>query len=1205
MCLCYNLLVTTLIVAKRRRQVGNFVHLHVHTEYSILDGAARYKKLIKTCKEMGMPAVAMTDHGNMYAAVNFYKECKAQGIKAIIGCEFYVTEDLHVKSGKPKLSHLILLAKNETGYKNLSMLNSIAFIDGFYYKPRIDYKTLAQYHEGVICLSACLAGDIPKYILRGQLKEAEDLVVWFKNLFGDDFYIELQNHFLEEDKVVNPVLKEFAKKYNIKTVATNDVHYIYREDAEMQDVLLCVQMGTTVDDPSRTLKFPNDEFYLKSYDEMAQLFPNDLDALDTTLEIADKCNVSFEFGHYHFPKFNLPAGKSASEYLWELIEKGVVRRFGKHTDEIDARIKSEMAVIEKQGFTEYFLTVWDYINYAKSVGISVGPGRGSGAGSLVAYLIGITNINPLKYDLLFERFLHSERVTAPDFDVDFEDERRMEVYDYVRRVYGDDRVVKIITFGTMAAKNAIKDVGRVLRVPYHETDKVTKLIPSKIKKPVIGKVFGLNKLKEGETDYTIPELRQIYDENEDIRKVVDIAYKLEDMPRQPSTHACGVIIGFDNLKKYVPLARNGEDITTQFEGPLMEELGHLKFDFLGLRNLTDIKKACQYIKENYNVDIDFDHNTYDDPEVFKLISTGNTKAIFQLESAGFQKFMRELKPTCLEDIVAGVSLYRPGPMDSIPTYVHNKHHPEDVKYDHPILENILNVTYGCIVYQEQVMKICQEMAGFTLGQADMIRRAMGKKKLYEMLKFKEAFLHGREAYTDERGKYNPAIEGAVHRGVSEEIANKVWNEMESFASYAFNKSHAAAYSFVTYQTAYLKCYYEPEFLTAVLNDRISNADEITNYVTHARSEKIEVLPPDINKSMTYFTVKDKKIRFGLAALKNVGVNVVDAIIAERNRGGDFKDIYDFINRLDGNVLNKRCIESMILSGAFDCFGKHRSQLMQVYPSIVDRVTHDKKNRAIGQYSLFDTILVDDTSNNIEYPDIPEYDETTKLKYEKEVVGIYVSGHPLNKYIDKFKNFTLSSEDLLVEPKESDGSDDDEDEVVYDGLQDGQAVVCGGILTECKKFINKSNREMAFAKVEDLYGKIEIVIFPNVYAKIKDKIYDDNMVTIHGKLNIRTDEPCSVVVDNITSWSEEENSSKKNTEQKPEKQKKLYLMYDLTDIPLHEKIISCLKSYPGKCPVVVKCSATGKVFQIGLTVNTDSFLLSELHAYIKDDYIKVC
>lgn len=1181
--------------------MGNFVHLHVHTEYSILDGAARCKKLVKTCKEMGMPAVAMTDHGNMYGAVNFYNECKKQGIKPILGCEMYVANDMHVKSGKSKMSHLILLVKNDVGYRNLCILNSFAFIDGFYYKPRIDYKLLEQYHEGLICLSACLAGDIPQAILRGQMKEAEDYVVWFKRVFGDDFYLELQNHYLEEDKIVNPALKEFAKKYNIKTVATNDVHYIYRDDAEMQDVLLCVQMGVKIDDPTRTLKFPNDEFYLKSYDEMAKLFPNDLDALETTLEIADKCNYNFEFGHYHYPKFHIPEGYTATQYIWELINKGVEKRFGKTTEEITNRINTEMEVIEKQGFVEYFLTVRDYIEYARSVGISVGPGRGSGAGSLVAYLIGITNINPLKYELLFERFLNSERVTAPDFDIDFEDERRIEVYDYVRRVYGDDRVVKIITFGTMAAKNAIKDVGRVLNVPYHETDNVTKLIPNKVPKPVISKVFGLKPVEEGEEDYSIPELQQIYRENDEIRKVIDIAVKLEDMPRQPSTHACGVIIGFDTLRNYVPLARNGEDITTQFEGVLMEKLGHLKFDFLGLRNLTDIKKACQYIKENYGVDIDFEKSNYDDPEVYKLISTGNTKAIFQLESAGFQKFMKELKPNCLEDIIAGVSLYRPGPMDFIPMYVHNKFNPQDIKYDHPVLEGILKATYGCIVYQEQVMQILQKLAGFTLGQADMVRRAMSKKHVDEMRAWKEPFLHGRAAYVDEKGKHVAEIDGALKRGASEEIANKIWESMETFAHYAFNKSHAAAYSMITYQTAYLKKYYEAEFLTAVLNDRITNADEITNYVTHARSEKIEVLPPDINKSMTYFTAKDNKIRFGLAGLKNVGIGIVDTIIAERQRGGEYKDLYDFINRLYGNMLNKRCIESMILSGAFDCFGKHRSQLMQVYPAIVERVEHDNKNHAIGQYSLFDTLLVDDTSNNIEYPNIPEFDDTTKLKYEKEVVGVYISGHPLNKYIDKFKDYNLSSADLIVDDNDTSNDEDYSELNTFSGLVDGQEVVCGGMLADCKKHVSKSKKEMAFGRLEDLYGGIEVVLFPNVYTKFKSQFYDDNMVTIHGKLNIRQGKSSSIVIDNIIPWSQEDNKKQET----PQKTKKLYLKYDLTDIPLHEKVISCLKSYPGNCPVVVKCSATNKVYQIDIFVNTDSFLISELHAYISDENIKLC
>ncbi|MBQ8430336.1 MAG: DNA polymerase III subunit alpha, partial [Clostridia bacterium] len=821
--------------------MGDFIHLHVHSEYSLLDGAARIKTLVSKAKELGMPAVAVTDHGNMYGAVAFFDECEKQKIKAILGCEFYVCDNLHVKQGKTKLNHLVLLVKNEEGFKNISKLNAIAYKDGFYYKPRIDLDTLKQYSGGLVCLSACLAGDIPQLILKGMFDEAEKLVLWFKDVFKDDFYIELQDHGLADQKLVNPVLIEFAQKHNIKLVATNDVHYINKEDAEMQDVLMCVQMGKTIDDPDR-MKFENDQFYFKTYEEMASIFPDHLEALSNTMEICEKCNYGFTFGKYLFPKYTPKDGSDPKEYLLKLVDQGVMKKYGGYTDEINKRIESELAVIEKQGFIEYFLIVWDYINAAREKGISVGPGRGSGAGSLIAYTIGITNIDPLKYELFFERFLHSERVSAPDFDVDFEDVRRHEVIEYVQEKYGVDRVAKIVTFGTMAAKNAIKDVGRVLRVPYSKLDNITKNIPS-LKSPILPKCFGFD--ENAKPDQIVQELVDLYNEDDEIKKVVNLAVKLEDFPRQASTHACGVIIGADILDKHVPLARNGDDITTQFVGGEMERLGHLKMDFLGLRNLSDIKLCLNYVKKNHGDDIDFDKATYDDPNLYKLISTGDTTGIFQIESGGFQKFMKELQPTCLEDIIAAVSLYRPGPMDSIPTYVHNKHHPEDTSYAHPILEPILKVTYGCIVYQEQVMKICQNMGGFTLGQADMVRRAMGKKKLEEMKKRKNDFIYGREEFTDDHGKVNSAIDGALKRGVPLEVAEKIWNEMEGFASYAFNKSHAAAYSLITYQTAYLKNYYLPEFLTSILNNRITNIDKIKFYVAYAREKGIDVLPPDI------------------------------------------------------------------------------------------------------------------------------------------------------------------------------------------------------------------------------------------------------------------------------------------------------------------------------------------------------------------------
>ena len=1179
--------------------MGNFVHLHLHTEYSLLDGAARIGKVVKVAKSYGMPAIAMTDHGNMYGVVKMFDECKKQGVKPIFGCEFYVCDDLHVKSGKVKLAHLVCLAKNETGYKNLCKLNSIAFCQGFYYKPRIDYATLEQYKDGIIVMSACLAGDIPQFILKRQFDEAEKLVVWFKQTFGDDFYLELQNHGLAEEKEVNHMLHEYAHKYGIKMVATNDCHYINQEDAEMQDVLMCVQMGKTLDDPDR-LKFPNDQFYFKTYEEMQQAFPNDEEALATTLEIADKCNYSFEFGHYLYPKYKPSTGQEPAEYLRDLIEEGIKRRYGEETPEIRNRVDYEFSVIEKTGYIEYYLIVWDYINAARQMGCAVGPGRGSGVGSIIAYLIGITDVDPLKYGLFFERFLNPERVSAPDFDIDFEDSRRQDVIDYVREKYGDDKVVKIITFGTMAAKNAIKDVGRVLKIPYSEMDKITKNIPNTVKRPnIIAKVFGL-KRKEGEPDESIPDLVQMYNENEDIKRVIDIAYKLEDSPRQTGIHACGVIIGGDVLDKHLPLAKNADDITTQFEGAELERLGHLKMDFLGLRNLSDVKNAIEYVKQNHGVEINFEKSNYDDENVYKLISTGNTKGIFQIESAGFQKFMKELQPTCLEDIIAGVSLYRPGPMDSIPTFVKNKHNPSEIKYVSPLMKPILDVTYGCIVYQEQVMQLVQALAGYTLSRADAVRKYMGKKKLADLKAEREVFIHGCEA-----SDHGTAVDGVLKRGTMDETtANKLWDEMEKFGSYAFNKSHAAAYSYITYQTAYLKTYYEPEFLTSVLNNRITNQDEIKNYVAYAKSEKIDVLPPDINISDTYFSVKDGKIRFGLAALKNVGIGVVDGIIAERNANGPFKDINDFISRVDSQAQNKRCIESLILSGAFDCFGVRRSQLMQVYANVIDRVAADRRKSATGQYSLFDSLQDDNFADTVVYPNIDEFDNATKLKLEKEVVGVYISGHPLSGYLGKFKDYNLTSDMIENTPDEAVQMSDEEGEntlVEYDGLSDGMEVTCGGIITEVKKLYTKmGGKEMAFAKLEDLYGTIDLMLFPNVYARLKENLVEDSMVTIKGKLSIREGEAPSVLVDSIVPWQTETEEAK-HVEEKP---KTLYLKYDLTDKDLHYQVFDLLKSHLGATPVVVKCSVENKTYKLNVLVDASNILINELKAYIPEQFIKL-
>lgn len=1206
-----------------------FVHLHVHTEFSLLDGAARIKKLVKLAKEYNMPAVAMTDHGNMYGATHFYNACKSAGIKPILGTEFYVADDLNIKSGKTKLAHLVILVKNETGYKNICKLHSIAFKDGFYYKPRIDYPTLEKYSEGLVCLSACLAGDVPQLILQEQYDKAEELMLWFKKIFKDDYYLELQHNGLVEQMLVNEKLREFAKKLNIKTVATNDVHYLYKEDAEMQDILMCVAMQKFVDDPDR-MKFSTDEFYFKTYDEMLAGLPNDQEALDITVEIAGKCNYDYEFGHYLFPKF-IPSdgyndidGNNPKEYIMNLIDKGIEKHYGGYTEVIRERVNREIEVIESQGFIEYFLIVWDYINYARNADISVGPGRGSGAGSIVAYSLGITDVDPLKFDLLFERFLNNERVSAPDFDIDFEDCRRSEVIDYVTNKYGKDRVANIISFGKMKAKNAIKDVGRVLRVPYSITDKITKIIPG-YKSPILPKAFGFHTPKEGDKDfgtiYAMPDLIEMYNNDPQVKRVVDIAMKVEDFPRQSSIHPCGVIIGADILDKHVPLSRNGDVITTQFEGAEMETLGHLKMDFLGLRNLTDIKDAIRTIKKNHGVDINFKGSNYDDPNVFKLISSGNTDGIFQIESGGFQRFMRELQPTCIEDIVAAVSLYRPGPMDSIPKYVHNKHHPEDTTYDHSMLEPILGVTYGCIVYQEQVMRICQDLAGFTLGQADDIRRAMGKKKMELMLSYKDAFIDGRAEKIDKNGKVSREIKGCIASGVPKEAALKIWNDMETFASYAFNKSHAAAYALIAYQTAYLKTYYLQEVVAAILNNRITNIDEIKHYVAYAKTEKIEFLPPDINESITHFSTDGKTIRFGLAALKNVGVGVVEDIIKERETNGKFVDFPDFVWRVNQQALNKRCVESLIKAGAFDQFGKTRSQLMTIFSLVIDRATERKKKGIDGQMNLFgdfieDTKLIEES----EYPNINEYINTVKLQYEKETAGTYLSGHPLDSYMDIIKDFNFNSSMIpsndydedsdnsnQAPSIESDSEADESEELLYGGLKDGDRVTCGGVIANLKMITTKNGSRMAFATIEDLTGNFEVVLFSKVFDKYKEDLAVDKTVALKGRFSLRDGEP-TISADSIDFLDNNDEDSEKvklaEVEIEIEKPRKLYLRYNTNEGTIHEKVRYILSQYNGIDEVYVKDTGTSQAFKLNMLVKIRESLIYELETILEKSDIAI-
>ena len=1192
----------------------NFVHLHVHTEYSLLDGATRIKDLVATAAKRGDGAVAITDHGNMYGVLNFYGECLKHKIKPIIGCEFYICHDLTKRDNKADSAHLVLLAKNDKGYHNLLKLNSIAYIDGFYYKPRIDYDALEKHSEGLICLSACLAGHIPSLIMDHRFDEAEEHILRLKQMFKDDFYLEVQDHGIPEQQEVNIKLAEYSKKFGIKLVATNDVHYLTKDDAEMQDVLMCVQMGKTVDDPDR-MKFSTNEFYLKSREEMETALPGFIEALDNTLEIADKCDVVIRSKMFedisgidkqkyvlpanenYIPYYKAPNGQDNFEFLKDLAYKGL-KKYKEVTPKILNRLETELEIINELGFVEYFLVVWDYINWARSNGIPVGPGRGSGAGSLVAYTSGITLVDPLKYDLIFERFIHRERVSMPDFDVDFCMDRRLEVVEYTRQKYGKDNVAMIITFGTMAAKNAIRDVARVLRMPYSEADKISKEVPAKLpdglKHPPVLKYYFGTTGNPDDAKYIIPSLKKMYDENDDVKRVADMAMKLEGMPRNTSTHAAGVLIAPERVDNYIPLARNGEEISTQYNMTELESLGLLKMDFLGLRTLTDIDKTLKYVKTNHGVDIDFYDMEYNDPKVYELISSGNTEAIFQLESGGMKKFMKELMPDCLEDIIAGVALYRPGPMDSIPRYIKNKHNPDKVEYAHPLLEPILNVTYGCIIYQEQVMQVFQALGGYNMGQADNVRRIMGKKKVDKMAYEKEKFING---WKDPEGKKD--IDGCLKRGIPKEVAESVFAEMESFASYAFNKSHAAAYAYLTYQTAYLKCYYEPEFLTAVLNDRITNMDNIKKYVTYARQEKIEILPPDINKSETYFSATNGKIRFGIGALKNVGVGVVDTIIKERAENGDFKNFEDFLERVDNQALNKKCLESLILSGAFDEFGINRATLMTSYDELVDKVVKQRKNKESGQFSFFDNAVIK-KDDAYKYPNIKEYSKETKLKFEKDVVGVYISGHPLNDYVDKFKSFNLTSDMLFgfdVEDENAEFSADNEDSQVTDGM----AVTCGGVLTEVKKHITKMGKqEMAMMELEDIYGPIHVMVFPKVYAKIKEKLVPDSLVTVVGKVSIREGEAPIVVCDDVKPWF----AANEEIGVNDIPLQKIYLKFDLTNPSLYSKVCTLLANYPGKSEIIAKCTSQNRPFKLGVTASVNNYLINQLNGLLGSENVIV-
>ena len=1220
----------------------DFVHLHLHTEYSLLDGAAKVYDLIDYLVENGIDACAVTDHGNMYASLYFAEECVKKGIKYIIGCELYATDDHFDKRPGTKTEHIVLLAKNKTGYKNIVKLDSLSYIDGFYGKPRISYDYIKKHSEGVICLSACLAGRIPQYLMAGEYDKAKAFAKEMQDVFGEDFYIELQDHGIAEERQIIPDLIKLAKELNIQLVATNDVHYIRKEDWEAHDVLLCIQTKKTLATPKR-MKFDTQEFYMKSGDEMLELFKYVPEAISNTRVIADKIEEPvFDITPYGdpirdtslIPLYKADDGSTSPDYLTRLTWEGIPKRYSEITDTIKKRVEYELSIIIKMGFADYFLIVWDYINWSRNHGIPVGPGRGSGVGSIVAYSIGITDVDPLKYDLIFERFLNPDRVSMPDFDVDFCTRRRHETIEYVREKYHPENVAQIVTFGTLASRAVIKDVGRVMGVPYSETDKVAKLMDGK---STIRELLGLNipaleakweketdPEKKAELDKKVKELKkkknveflEVYENNEELRRVIDMGLKLEGMPKNTSEHAAGVVICNKVLADNVPLARNGEDIVTQFDMKEVEAVGMLKMDFLALTTLTDIENTLSYIREGQGIEIDFNKIGVDVPEAYQLIASGDTDAVFQLEQGGMKKFMKDLQPNCLEDLIAGISLYRPGPMDFIPKYIENKHNPEKIVYDTPYLEPILKNSYGVIIYQEQVMQIFQQLAGYSLGQADLVRRAMSKKKKKELMEQKDKFIYGSP-------KDN--ITGCAALGIPAEVAAKIFADMESFASYAFNKSHAAAYAVVAYRTAYLKHFYPKEFLAGVLNDRIDKIEEISKYVMYMKEKNIDVLPPDINRSREIFWVEGNGIRIGLGALRGVGQDAIAAVIKEREENGLFQDFSDFVHRCT-KYVNKRIVESLIYAGAFDCFGYNRAQVAHVYEDVMARVSGMEKQKAGAQMSFFGSMIAEQKIDVV-FPNIPEFETMEKLSKEKSVLGVYVSGHPFEKFLPYFKECSFNCS-MLNEYAE----DEETGDRTYADIRDEQPVTMGGMISAFKKLQTRSGQFMAFITVEDMYGSVECVCFPKVYDKVKDFMEADRVVSLSGKISINDDKAPSIIVDRMTEFTLEnpvvytsersssyaprgnadgahakEPAPQRRAEptpsvEKPQKPTRLWLnISGLEDADVDE-LMDAFKYYPGDTEVVFV--RDGKKLLCSERVNPGKPLMAELASFLPADCIKL-
>lgn len=1098
------------IYSRREESHLKFVHLHSHTEYSLLDGSNKIRDYVARVKELGMDSAAITDHGVMYGVIDFYKECKAQGIRPILGCEVYVAPgsrfDREPGQNDARYYHLILLAENDQGYSNLSKIVSAGFLDGYYYKPRVDKEILRKYHKGIIASSACLAGEVARYLRMDMYDEAKKAALEYQDIFGtDNFFLELQDHGYDDDKPVNAGLLRLSKETGIGLIATNDCHYTRAEDAEAHDLLLCIQTGKKVTDEDR-MRYPGGQFYVKSPEEMSALFPYAPEALENTQKIADRCNVEIEFGNHKLPRFDVPEGKTARGFLEELCRKGLEERYHPVTEELKKRLDYELGVIEKMGFVDYFLIVWDYCRFARTSGIPVGPGRGSAAGSLVSYTLGITKLDPIRFNLLFERFLNPERVSMPDIDVDFGPTRRQEVIEYVTEKYGRDNVSQIVTFGTLAARGVIRDVGRVMDLPYSLCDSISKMIPQEL---------GITIDKALEESQ---ELKTMYDTDETIHRLIDMARKLEGLPRHTSVHAAGVVICQRRVDDFVPVARSQDGgVVTQFTMTTIEELGLLKMDFLGLRNLEVIQDAVDLISGKEGRLIDIDQIDYDDPEVYAYIGTGKCEGIFQLESGGMKSFMKELKPSSIEDLIAGISLYRPGPMDFIPKYIEGKEHPERITYDTPQLQPILEPTYGCIVYQEQVMQIVRSLGGYNLGRADLVRRAMSKKKARVMAAERQNFVYGNR----EEG-----VPGCISKGIDEKTANKIYDDMTDFAKYAFNKSHAAAYAYVAYQTAWLKYYYPVEFMAALMTSVIDNPGKVADYIMVCRTMKIKILPPDINEGEGTFSVSGDSIRYGLDAIKSVGRPVIDAILKERQKGGKYTSLRSFADRVGADV-NKRAAENFIKAGAFDCFGATRKQMMYTYGQVFDAAARERKNQVSGQMSLFDFFgnmgdaagtgsgpgIGDDRGaangsgfgGDAPMPDVGEYDKDQLLKMEKEVLGVYVSGHPLEQDIGVWqKNITASSHDFAINDETGQA----------DRLHDASDQIIGGILTEKTIKYTRKGQTMAFIKLEDLVGSVEVLVFPKLYEQYSQVLNEDEKLFIEGTVSVEDDKPGKLLANHI-------------------------------------------------------------------------------------------